>query len=169
MKLRFWYMVHGKRDSCPSPLDMRSALRPAISGLDGQFEPSDGDWRNGRLTQNSAQLGANWPVVSLSRVFPGDEGYLWSRDGFIEGLKSELTGPHAELVFDHLHQVKQSITVVPLSCDFGSAKLARICEQLCGFLAESTDGLIHVYQEGIFNREGESLLPYNPKHKLKTR
>jgi hypothetical protein len=79
-----------------------------------------------------------------------------------------LKGPHSEFVYNHLRQVTQSVTITPLA-NLGAVKLARVCEQICGQLAESTDGLIHVFQEGFFNRDGESLLPCNPKHRLKTK
>ena len=46
--------------------------------------------------------------------------------------------------------------------------MATICEQLSGFLARTNDGLIQVYQEGFFSAQGESLLPFCPRHRLKT-
>jgi hypothetical protein len=77
--------------------------------------------------------------------------------------------PNCEDVIQHLRKTRQTVYITPTNTTLGSTRLARVCEQLCGYLAVATDGLIHVYQEGFFNLEGESLHPYRPQHRLKTR
>jgi hypothetical protein len=84
-------------------------------------------------------------------------------------LSAVLDEPHRDLIVSHIHRTQQVINLVPLAViELGPSKKARICEQLCGFLARTTEGLIQVYQEGFFGSDGESLLPYCPRHKLKT-
>jgi len=84
-------------------------------------------------------------------------------------LSAMLDEPHRDLIVSHIRRTQQVVHLVPLAViELGPSRKARICEQLCGFLARTTEGLIHVYQEGFFSSDGESLLPYCPRHKLKT-
>lgn len=76
--------------------------------------------------------------------------------------------PHVEHVREHMRNVRQTIHITPVPVHLGAARLARICEQLCGFLARSGDGLIQVYQEGFFSADGASLFPCRAVHRLKT-
>lgn len=107
------------------------------------------------------------PLVLVRRVDLHDESSLWFRDGWEAELGS-WPGPNAEAVIEHLRARRQTVTLTPIGINFSPTKLARICEQVCGYLARATDGLIQVYQEGFFNTDGESIFPQNPKHKLKT-
>ena len=83
-------------------------------------------------------------------------------------LTSISDEPHRDSVLAHIRGTRQLIYLVPCPAPgIGAAKKARMCEQLCG-TRRAGDGLIQVYQEGVFNARGESLLPYNPKHSLTT-
>ena len=77
--------------------------------------------------------------------------------------------PHRDYVLEHIHNTRQTVSLMPISALLGHSRLARICEQLCGYVARASEGLIHVYQEGFFSPEGESLWPHCPRHRLKTR
>lgn len=165
MKLRFWYQVHGKRDVTLSPDAMLDSIRPRVTGLmyDGRML-QNGGWQNGglRLLHESA------PIILVGRLVSGDESYLWDRDHWEVEFRF-WDGPNCETVIQHIRQTRQTITITPMPCTLGSTKLARICEQLSGYVARTTEGLIHVFQEGFFDAEGESLFPYCPKHRLRTR
>ncbi len=80
-----------------------------------------------------------------------------------------LDEPHRDLVISHIRRTQHVIHLVPTPVlELGPSKLARMCEQLCGCLARTNEGLIQVFQEGFFSAQGESLLPYCPRHRLKT-
>lgn len=165
MKLRMWYKVHGKLDVTPCPDAMLQSIRPRVTGLiyDGRIL-RNGGWQNGglRLVHESA------PIMRVGRLVPGDEPYPWDRDDWEAELRS-WDGPNCEIVIQHIRQTRQTITITPMPCSMGSAKLARICEQVSGYVARTTDGLIHVFQAGFFDAEGESLFPHCPKHHLRAR
>lgn len=159
-------MVHGKRDVSPSPDEMLDSLRPKVIGLvhDGQMQT----WNNDALRLTYETL-----IISVRRLKPGDESYLWDRDNWENELRS-WDGPNCEKVIQHLRHTCQTVTITPIATTtagfpLGQAKLARVCEQLCGHVARETDGLIQVFQEGFFDVQGESLFPYSPKHRLKTK
>ena len=143
---------------------MLNSLRPRVSSLtyDGRLLPKGG-WQEGglRFVHESA------PIILVGRRLPGDESYDWDGDDWEAELRS-WKGPNCDRVIEHLRQTRQTITILPMPCKFGDAKLARICEQICGYVARETEGLIHVFQTGFFNAEGESLFPYCPTHQLKT-
>ncbi|ADB15359.1 hypothetical protein Psta_0673 [Pirellula staleyi DSM 6068] len=164
MKIRHWYVVHGKLDVIPSPTALLNCVRPRVSGLtyDGQLLQRGG-WQDGglRFLHESA------PAILVGRLVSGDEFYNWDRAGWDAELRS-WNGPNGESVIEHLRQTCQSITITPIMGSLGQARLARICEQICGQLAQLTEGLIHVYQAGFFDAKGESLHPYCPKHRLRT-
>jgi hypothetical protein len=147
-----------------SPAAMLDSIRPRVSGLTHDARMlQKGDWKIGglRFLYESA------PIVLIGRLVPGDQHYLWDRADWEEELRS-LDGPNCERVIQFLRQTQQTITITPMPCILGSTKLARICEQICGHAARATEGLIHVYQEGFFDAEGESLFPYCAKHRLRT-
>jgi len=181
VKLRFWYKVHGKIDVCPSPAAWLDNLRPPVAGLTHDFQIRDGKWQKGVFgfeTPSNPVVAEAWreafgretladPIIYVGRLLPGDEFFDWDGDGWEAELRkwSETNCDH---IIDHVRNTRQTIFLDPIEVTLGEYKLARICEQLCGFLARETDGLIHVYQEGFFNAEGESIFPRCPKHRLKT-
>lgn len=164
MKLRGWYAVFCRLDVIPSPSEMLNALRPGVSGLTYDFRLENDIWRQGTfgLFDKSA------PSILVSRTLPGDKDWLLNGENWHVELRS-CDGPHCQSVIEHLHGIRQIINLTPLAFELGNSHLARICEQFCGHIARTTDGLIQVYQGGFFNAEGESLHPYCPKHRLTTK
>lgn len=166
MKLRSWYAVHGTIDLSPSPSDMLDSIRPSVTGLTLEFDTVDGTWQKGGFYL----AGEPRPTIQMSRVLPGAESFLWDREGWENGLRfAHGENPNYDYVIQCLRETRQTIWLTPVPYTLGQTKMARICEQLCGFLARTTKGVIHVFQEGIFSIDGESLHPYCPKHWLKTK
>lgn len=163
VKLRHWYAVHGRIDVSPSPAAMLDSIHPHVSGLTHVFPIHDGGWVEGvfRLEHSPS------PLVSLRRVQRDDESSLWFGDGWEAELRT-WNGPNCDDVIQYLSDTRQTVTVTASGFALGPSKLARICEQLCGYLARETDGLIHVYQEGFFSQNGDSLHPFCPEHRLRT-
>lgn len=143
-----------------SPDAMLDSIRPRVTGL----------MYDGRMLQNGGLrlLHESAPILLLGRLVSGDESYLWDRVDWEVELRS-WDGLNCETVIQHIRQTRQTITIKPVPCTLGNTKLARICEQVSGYVARTTEGLIHVFQEGFFDAEGESLFPYCPKHCLRTR
>jgi hypothetical protein len=165
VKLRFWYKVFGATEDGPSPSAMLNSLRPRVDGLAHEFVPDNELWRSGRFRLSSSVA----PAILVRRTRCGDDGFLEELENMEHLLSAVLDEPHRDLIVSHIHRTQQVINLVPLAViELGPSKKARICEQLCGFLARTTEGLIQVYQEGFFGSDGESLLPYCPRHKLKT-
>jgi hypothetical protein len=166
MKLRMWYAVHGAIELSPSPAAMMDSLRPKIPELKLELMAPDGEWREDFLRLPKPVV----PDILVRRARRGEDDFQLDRDGWVDEL-SAWGGPmpNLELVIAHLRKTQQSVFLTPISKKLGPAKMARACEQLCGYIARATDGLIHVYQEGFFSPEGESLHPYAPRHRLKTR
>jgi hypothetical protein len=165
MKLRFWYKVYGATGDAPSPLAMLNALRPPVRGLVQEFEPDDEQWRTGRFRLSTS---AN-PSILVRRHSRRDDEFPEDLDKFAEIVEAMAQEPHRDLVIAHLRRTQQVIYLTPLVTVGLSARIrARICEQLCGILTRTAEGLIQVYQEGFFSPQGESLLPYSPRHRLQT-
>jgi len=161
-----WYAVHGAIDVSPSPAAMLESVRPPVAGLVPEFETRDGKWQAGRFRFPVETLA----VILLTRALPGEDPFLWDRDGWETELKTwGGPMPNYDYTIQHLRKTRQSVYLTPVAGRLGTTKMARICEQLCGYLACATEGLIHVYQSGFFNPDGESLYPYCPQHRLKTR
>ncbi len=165
MKLRFWYSVYAATEDVPSPSAMPKSLRPPIQGLIHELEPDGEQWRSGRFRLSTSAH----PAILVRRERRGDEELLRKLEDAESCLREMLNEPHRDLVLSQIARTQQVIYLTPCpGIELGPSKLARMCEQLCGFLARTSDGLIQVYQEGFFNSQGESLLPYNPRHRLKT-
>ena len=164
MKIRCWYSVHGTIEASPTPSAMLASLRPRVDGLAYDFEPHDESWCEGRFRLSDKTV----PAIHVRRARAGDEGF--DDLARLEKILSEMDDePHRDFVLAHIRRTCQSVHVIPLDFTLGMSKLARMCEQLCGYLARETEGLIQVFQEGFFSAEGESLLPHCPRHKLKTK
>lgn len=163
MKLREWYAVHSKTDATPSPATWLESVQPQVAGLMPDFEIHDGKWKEGSFRLESLA----GPVVLASRVLPGEDAFLWDGSDWETGLR-KWGEPNCDYVIQHVRNVKQTFFVTPIHFTLSPFRLARVCEQLCGYLARVTDGVIHVYQEGFFNSKGKSLLPCCPQHRLRT-
>lgn len=163
MKLRQWYAVHSRSNTIPSPAAILDSVRPRLDQLICDFQEPDANWRAGQLRFKAESI----PLILLSRESVNEQSSLWFRDGWEAELRS-WPGPNCDPVIEHLRSRQQTFSLKPIDPRVGATRLARICEQVCGYLARETDGLIHVFQEGFFTTQGESFFPVNPKHKLKT-
>jgi len=167
---------------------MLSCIKPRVSGLICDFEIDNGAWHDGCFRMDPPAV----PVILVYRYLPGDEGF--SSAGSEAGLKKWVpAGPERRRLLAHLRRSQQMISLTPIPFyrithsrsqrgaqvvyrgkglrigrALGPARLARICEQLCGCLARTCDGLIGASQAGLFSPEGQPLLPGFPPHKLKT-
>jgi hypothetical protein len=165
MKLRFWYSIYGTAEHSSSPIAMLDAVRPRVPELVHEFEPDLGPWQTGRICLRDSQH----PTILLRRHTEGDSEVAAKLEQVDRALADVRGEPHRDLVLAHIRRTRQIIYLTPCPVvGLGSSKLARICEQLCGFLAREHEGIIQVFQEGFFSTEGESLLPYCPRHRLKT-
>ncbi len=158
MKLRSWYAVHGKQISVPNPAAIVQCIQPRVAGLTHDFHTADGRLR---LLIDAT------PIVLVRRIFADDEEYP-CKGSIWESQLIAWGGPHVEHVIAHVRQSVQLTTITPLPLSRANRRLARICEQICGQIAADSDGLIQVFQEGFFDRQGNALLPCSPKHSLKT-
>jgi hypothetical protein len=165
MELRFWYSVYGTTGDAPSPSAMAASLRPPIDGLVHKFEPDNEQWRSGHFRLS----GSADPAILVQRKQCGDDGFLGELEQAEDCLRDVLHEPNGDLVISLICRAQQIIHLVPCpGIELDPITLATMCEQLCGILAHTSEGLIQVYQEGFFNSRGESLLPYCPGHTLKT-
>jgi hypothetical protein len=165
MELRFWYSVYGVTGDAPSPSAMSASLQPPIDGLVHKFEPDNEQWRTGHFRLP----GSSDPAILVQRKQVGDDGFLGDFEQAEDCLKDVLHEPNGDLVISHICRAQQIIHLVPCpGIKLDPITLATMCEQLCGILARTSDGLIQVYQEGFFDSRGESLLPDRPGHRLNT-
>jgi hypothetical protein len=145
---------------------MANSLRPRVDGLAHEFVPDNEQWRDGSFRLSSSVT----PAILVRRARCSDYGFLEELEQIEHSLSALLDEPHRDLIVSHVRRTRQVINLVPLAViELGPSRLARICEQLCGILARTTQGLIQLYQEGFFTSDGESLLPHSPRHKLKTK
>jgi hypothetical protein len=165
MPLRFWYSVYGATDDAPSPSEMADCLRPQNDELAHKFEPDDERWRTGHFRLS----GSADPAIIVERKQSGDEGFQSDVEQVEDYLKEILHEPNGDIVTSHLCRAQQVIHLVPCrGTGLDDDTLATMCEQLCGILARTSGGLIHVHREGFFDFRGESLLPHRPGHRLTT-
>jgi hypothetical protein len=165
MDLRFWYSVYGALGDAPSPSAMSGCLQQRIEGLVHEFEPDDQHWRSGQFRLS----GTASPAILVQRKLAGDDGFLGELEQAEDCLSDVLNERNGDLVLSQICRAQQIIHLVPCSgAEIDPATLAAMCEQLCGMIAGTSEGLIQVYQEGFFDCQGESLLPYRPGHRLQT-
>ena len=165
MELRFWYSVYGTTRDAPSPSAMSASLRPPIDGLVHKFEPDNEQWRIGHFRLS----GSADPAILVQRKQSGDDGFLAEFEQAEDCLRDLLHEPNGDLVSSLICRAQQIIHLVPCpGVELDPITFATMCEQLCGILAHTSEGLIQVNQGGFFNSRGESLLPYRPGHRLST-
>jgi hypothetical protein len=165
MELRFWYSVYGVTGDAPSPSAMSASVQPRIDGLVHEFKPDNEQWRSGHFRLS----GSADPAILVHRKQCGDDGFLGELEQAEDCLRELLHEPNGDLVISHICRAQQIIHLVPCpGIKLDPITLATMCEQLCGILARTSEGLIQVYQEGFFDSRGESLLPYSPEHRLTT-
>jgi hypothetical protein len=170
MKLREWYLVLGTNSDCPAPEAIMAALRPPIVGLGAEHVPGP-DWAKCVLRFPPESVGlatgaAAAPSILLFRQRELEEKIAWARQ-IVTANPSWGEPLVQEKLLEHLGRTKQAISIMPVPIA-REARMARVCEQICGYLCRTIDGLIQVYQEGFFDPQGESLFPKNAKHRLNT-
>jgi hypothetical protein len=166
MTLRSWYTVYGALENGPSPLTLFNAIKPPIDGLIHRFEPDNEQWRSGQFRLS----GSAGPALLLARERRGEEGFLEKLKKAEQFARELGDKPNCDLVLEHIRRTQQVVHLVPCAvAELGARRLAKACEQLCGPIVRPDDGVILVYQAGFFGAKGESLLPYNRRHNLRTR
>jgi hypothetical protein len=161
MKLRSWYSVIGTNEVCPSANQILEAIRPRLAEQAMSAEGPENDWQFGTIRA------AGDVSITVCRDRKGDQDFDDWVHSFAASEPWFREHENWEHVKDFVSRAKQRIVIRAM---LGSRpyQLARVCEQLCGAIGRQTDGLIQVFQEGFFNLEGESLLPKQPSHRLKT-
>jgi hypothetical protein len=171
MKLRHWYVVFGTNGECPQPAALAEALRPRVAGLVVEFPP-ELSWKKGTLKFPTQTVGNSstpfTPSIWVSRYAENLEELTshplkWVSESPDWGLPADR-----DMILNHLRQTVQAITLKPMAYT-ASARMARVCEQLCGHLCRIMNGLIQVHQEGFFDAAGQSIYPRNDVHRLKTK
>lgn len=164
MKLRSWYSCYGTKEIAPSVQEMLGALSPPIKDFEFRTPTGMHEWKTGEFWAS----GEAHPAILLRRLTSSDQELSERIQEFPNWLSAYSDEPNLEMLLSAFRQVRQVIHVQPVPGAFGPSKMARICEQLCGYFSSVSEGFIQVYQEGFFTMYGESLLPYNPVHTLKT-
>ncbi|MFN0197962.1 MAG: hypothetical protein ACKVT0_14550 [Planctomycetaceae bacterium] len=164
MKIRCWYIVYGKNDECPHPSQLHNSIRPAITNLIYNCKPNEINWTNSQFTLSTTSV----PVITINRTTIGESQFEDEVEKSINAYATIQGEKYQEMIINHLRHTRQILHILPTGLSLGNAQLARVCEQVCGFLARETSGIIQVFQEGFFNPQGQSLMPHNPKHKLNT-
>ncbi len=128
---------------------MLDSLRPRVEGLVHEFEAGSELWLAEcfRLSQSKQ------PAIMVRREQSGHDEFRDRLENAEHVLKDVLNEPNRDLVLSYVRRTQQVIHLTPCaSVEIGSSRMARICEQLCGYLARTNGGLIQVYQEGFFTR-----------------
>jgi hypothetical protein len=170
MKLRPWYVVFGINDLCPEPVALLSSLRPPVPEISMDFRDHM-PWSRGEFKFPAAKVrGFRLPAASkilVSRHSGDLRETLAPHIEFVRQNPDWGTAADGESILTHLHSARQIISVMPIAVG-REARMARICEQICGQLCRLTDGFIAVHQEGFFSPQGESLFPRCANHRLMT-
>lgn len=160
MKLRQWYNVYCTSSEVPPPDALLDCLRPRIRTASIELE-SLPNWTRGfiRFSSDINQL-------LVHRTWAGDEEFDAQMRKLLNIHPLSESEPIPDLIPRHIKNCVQSFHIFPITSQ--QTRAARVCEQICGYLCRNYGGLIHVFQEGFFNCDGESIYPRNPMHRLKT-
>ena len=169
MKLRCWYSVFACVEWLSSPAAIWDSLRPQLNGAKLTCSPTENNWKTCTFQTEHFR-------ILVECHFPGDQFFEAKIDGWLGTMNEpSLWGPQAkprsaadrDLIVSTLQRTRQIVNIVPVGV-LKATQQARVCEQICGTVARQSDGIITVFEAGLFNQAGESIFPHNPVHRLKT-
>ena len=175
MKLRSWYVAWCISPACPDQAGLVGAIHPALKKAQWASIVQGKEWERITITMSAEPLRVPFgsDLLVSSQVWASrhiaDRDVTNLRQWASDWLRSTAYNdePHRDAVLNHVLQSSQTIHLTSVLAT-RPARVARVCEQIVGYLCRTLNGIIQVHQEGFFGATGESLVPKNDRHRLKT-
>jgi hypothetical protein len=146
-----WYRVFGRSDSPVPPAAVRACLTEQGDEVDGQFN-GEADWTAAEL-----RLGAD--TLELERFSSTEEGIRAELNNWAAFLETCDHSSNNVPLMEHMIQTRQLFTLRQPPLPDDPARLDELCLGLCRYLAERTDGVYQVDEEGFYTPDGVLILP----------
>lgn len=140
-----WYRVFG---TTPTPIEPAALL----AHLHARGHAARGDFRGDEQGWFHVELTAADTAVEVQRYLASEEGIRDELNAWAAAIE-QIDTPHQSALMLHMISTQQLFTLRPLRGTSDGA----LCRELCGWLAQQTEGVWHEDGRGFFDAAGEPL------------
>jgi hypothetical protein len=147
--MSMWYRVFGGKDDGPAPAAVLAHLQGLGVAVKADFTGDAAGWY-------AAEVDVGGTPLHLERFAAGEEGIRAELNSWAAWLETCEHSPHSVPLMEKMIQARQLFTLRPA----GDAEegVARVCQELCRFLAAATEGVWQADGEGFFDADGALLV-----------
>ncbi len=148
-----WYRVFGASEAQPRPEAVLEVLRGLGVEAAAQFRGDDAGW-----TSLGFPLAENVAPLLLECYLSSEPDIRHELNTWAAWLETCDYSPNYPALMERVIQTKQLYTLRRPLDHADEVRLDRICEGLCRYLAQATDGVYQYDSEGFFAADGTLLL-----------
>jgi hypothetical protein len=147
-----YYRIFGSSVQAPEPAALLDHLAGLGLAVTGSFAGDEVGWFRADLT-----LGAGEPLA-LERFTSDEEGIRAELNSWAAYLETCTHSPHHGPLMERVIQTRQLFTVRRPDEHPDESASARVCLELCRFLAGATAGFYQIDEQGFFSADGTLLV-----------
>jgi hypothetical protein len=147
-----WYRVFGTKETPVAPQSLLAGLRGQGWDLKAEFQGDDADWFRATLS-----FGDTTPI-HVERFLSTEEGIRPELNNWAAYLETCDYEPNHAGLMETVIQTKQLFTIRRPLDAANEVMVDGMCTALARYLAQSTEGVYQIDQQGFFDKEGRFLL-----------
>lgn len=144
-----WHRVFGTSESEPDATALEQSLLAIAPGAAIEWEVEDRGWLRAEI--RLAGMG-----LRLERFFREEEGIRAELQAWAAWLET-TSSPQAPRLMQHLIGTRQVFTLLPTDSEV-RGPIQQVCLAVCRFLAQATEGVYQIDEQGFFSPDGELLV-----------
>ncbi|MFN4258836.1 MAG: hypothetical protein ACK4RK_06030 [Gemmataceae bacterium] len=148
-----WYRVFGVSTAEPDPAALMERLHEAGFPVRGDFHGDDQGWFRVALT-----YAADAPPLDVQRYLASEEGIRAELNNWAAWLETFETNPHHGRLMEHMIATQQLFTMPRPLPPAPGERVDALCLCLCQFLAQRTEGVYQIDDQGFFTADGTLLV-----------
>lgn len=148
-----WYRIFGRRPAVVPPSAVLGHLHALGVSATGTFAPPGEDWAQAVLHVGDAA------PLELERFLAAEEGIRAELNTWAAFLETCADSPNSVPLMEHMIQTSQLFTLRHPLDAANEERAEQLCVGLAQFLADATDGVYQVDDEGFYTADGVLILP----------
>jgi hypothetical protein len=148
-----WFRVFGTNDARIEPAELLEHLQSRGFAVEGSFRGDDLGWFAAELV-----VAADDAPVQLERFLSSEEGIRAELNTWAGWLETCDYSPNHQRLMQHVVSTTQLFTLRNPIDRTNETVIEKVCQELCVFLAQRTDGVYQIDDRGFFAADGTLLL-----------
>jgi hypothetical protein len=146
-----WYRVFGRGDALPTPGELIAHLNRQGLSVSGGFDAEQ--WSCGDLFVEGGS------PIRLEHFLATEEGIRAELNSWAAFLETCDYNPQHVKLMEWVVQSKHLVTIRKPVDHADEIRVDRVCDEVCRYLAQATDGFYQVDGAGFLGADGAVLIP----------